>query len=116
MCIKADRQIPLKLIAVDAPRPLVHPDGAEIAEWNVGPTAGLQSNVPDGLDAVPILFRKSHDQIEPSMLFVHPGCGFSSDRGGDHLAHIRHVDAVSGDLPTIDIDRNVGLAEQLLYL
>ena len=114
--IEADRQIPLEMIAVDTPRSLVHPDGAEIAEGNEGPTAVRQSNVPDGLDAVPILFRKPHDQIEPSMLFIHPGRGFSSDRGGDDLAHIRDVDAVPGDLTPIDIDRDVRLAEELLYL
>ena len=113
--IEADRQIPLEMIAVDTPRSLVHPDGAEIAEWNEGPTAIRQSNVPDGLDVVPILLRKPHDQTEPSMLFIHSGRDFSSDRGCDDLAHIRDVDAVPGDLPPIDIDRNVRLAEELLY-
>ena len=115
MGIEADRQIPLKMIAVDTPRSFMHPDGAEVAEGNEGPAAVRQSNIPDGLDAVPILFRKPHDQIEPSMLFIHPGRGFSSDRGGDDLSHIRDVDAVPGDLTPIDVDRNVRLAEELFY-
>ena len=68
---------------------------------------------------VSMLFRycsgNRTDQIEPSMLFIHPGRGFSSDRDCDDLAHVRDVDAVSGDLAPIDIDRDVRLAEELLY-
>src|SRR5262249_10690980 len=111
--IEADRQVPLESIAVDTSRSLVHPDNAEIAERNEGPIAVPQSNVPDRLDVVSILFRKPHDQIEPSLLFIHPGGGLSTYCSGNDLSYIRHIDAVPCDLTPIDIDRDVGLAEEL---
>ena len=112
--VEPDIDAALQSLAADQGWALTELDCGEIAERNEGAGGRCQQDVFDCVDTVSVLLRIPERQIEPLVSLVDAGCRFLSDCRRNNFLNMGHVDSVSRNLATIDVDGQVGLAEELL--
>ena len=109
----------LAVLAVDIGRPADELDLAEIAEPDIGGRRfriGVRKcdrNRADGID-IPAEFRRQpHRQREDHLAFIDLGDFLTADRGLHHGIDVGDREAVARGLGAIDLDDEIGLAEQV---
>ena len=61
----------------------------------------------------PVLRRQPHREREIHLAFVDAGDLLAADRGLHHRIHVADGEAVAGGFGAIDLDHQIGLAEQI---
>ena len=88
-------------------------DRGEISERNQGTGGRSQQDVLNRVDAVSVFFRIPQGQIESFVSLIDAGCRFLPDRRGNNFLNMGDIDTVASDLAAINVDGEVGLAEEL---
>ncbi len=105
----------METFPADERRPFANFDLRQVTQRDQRAGGGGKQDIADILDAVPELFRIAEDQIKASLSLVDARGRFLTDGGGDDFANVGHVNAMPGNFLTIDINHQIGLAEQLLH-
>src|SRR4029079_18002656 len=109
----------LAVLAIDISRAADELDLAKIAKPNIGSRRlGIRvwkryRNRANGVD-IPAVFRRQPDrQREDHLPYIDVGIFLAADRGLDHGIDVADREAVARGLGAIDLDDQIGLAEQV---
>mmetsp|Transcript_5519 Transcript_5519/g.13306 ORF Transcript_5519/g.13306 Transcript_5519/m.13306 type:complete len:1095 (-) Transcript_5519:4456-7740(-) len=111
-----DRDVALVALVIDVGRAGVQADGGDFAQRHIArATAGVVAHpqVADALDAGTGGAREAHRQAVLPLAFQHRSNNRAAQRGLHNGIDIAGVQAIAGRLDAVDLDAEVGLAEDI---